>query len=400
MKVVAIADRQEARRRRMQKDHTLPGEHCYDSWEGLLEAPKTADAVIICVIDCLHKDVAVAFADKGYHILLEKPMSTDLASCQEVYNAAKRNSVLLAVCHVLRYTPYNRKIKEIVDSGALGDVVGIQHLEPVGHYHFAHSYVRGSWRNEAESSFSLMTKSCHDIDIITYFLGDDCKRVSSFGGISHFKKEKKPSRAGDAIRCIDCNYESQCPYSAKKIYLEPAKAGVKDWPLDVVADVVDIENITDALRTGPYGRCVYECDNDVCDNQVVNMEFEGNRFASFSMVAFTKELCVRKTRIFGTRGELIGDGESSIEVFDFLNQKSTYHSPDPVSEQLSGHGGGDMGIIKSFVEAVSSNDPTKLPSNGLSSFNSHVIVFAAEEARRRGTVISMNEFCTQNGLEF
>ncbi|KAJ2319991.1 hypothetical protein GGI00_006309, partial [Coemansia sp. RSA 2681] len=314
MHVVAIADPSRTRVAKIQSAHGIPDEQCHATWKTLLEAPKIADAVLICTIDSLHTKLAVAFANKGYHVLLEKPMATDLAGCQEVYSAAKKNGVMLAVCHVLRYTPYNRKIKQIIESGVLGSIVGIQHTEPVGHYHFAHSYVRGSWRNEAESSFSLMTKSCHDIDIIMYFLGNDCRRVSSFGGISHFKQEKKPLAAAGAKRCVDCAYEAQCPYSAKKIYLEPAERGHKGWPVDVIVDdVVDIESVAEALKSGPYGRCVYECDNDVCDNQVVNMEFGDCRFASFSMVAFTKDICLRKTRIFGTRGELVGDGDMSIE---------------------------------------------------------------------------------------
>ncbi|KAJ2867007.1 hypothetical protein GGH94_001174 [Coemansia aciculifera] len=400
MQVVAIADPSKARAEKLQSAHNIPNEQCHSSWETLLEAPKIADAALICTIDSLHEELAVAFANKGYHILLEKPMATNLAGCQAVYSAVKRNGVMLAVCHVLRYTPYNRKIKQIIESGVLGSIVGIQHTEPVGHYHFAHSYVRGNWRNEAESSFSLMTKSCHDIDIIMYFLGNDCKRVSSFGGISHFKPEKKPLAAAGAMRCMDCAHEAQCPYSAKKIYLRPAELGHKKWPVDVITDVVDIESVAEALRSGPYGRCVYECDNDVCDNQVVNMEFDDCRYASFSMVAFTKEICVRKTRIFGTLGELIGDGDMSIEVYDFLSQKSTFHRPEPVSVHLGGHGGGDMGIIEAFVNAVATRDSTLLPSNALTSLDASVVVFAAEEARRRGVVVDLNEYRRQNDVEY
>ncbi|KAJ2786817.1 hypothetical protein GGI15_001228 [Coemansia interrupta] len=399
MHVVAIADRNESRRKPIQDQHGIPDENCHLSWEDLLNAPKIADAVLICIHDTEHEAAAISFAGKGYHILLEKPMSTTLSGCWAVYKAVSDNNVMLAICHVLRYTPYNRKVKEIVDSGILGDVVGIQHMEPVGHYHFAHSYVRGNWRKEEESSFSLMTKSCHDIDIILYFMGNNCTRVSSFGGISHFKKENKPSDAGDAKRCTDCSFEAHCPYSAKKIYLEPAERGFKGWPLNAVADVIDIENIGNALQKGPYGRCVYESDNDVCDNQVVNMEFGDNRYASFSMVAFTKEICVRKTRIFGTRGELIGDGDKSIEVYDFLTQSSTFHKPDSVSDSLSGHGGGDMGLISAFVDAVAMKDPSLLSSDALSSLDAYLVVFAAEEARRNGTVIDLNKFRVQNDMD-
>ncbi|KAJ2722574.1 hypothetical protein GGI07_003217 [Coemansia sp. Benny D115] len=400
MKVVAIADHNQTRLSKIQNDHSIPNDCCHTSWQSLLDAPKVADAVLVCIHDTEHEQVAVDFANKGYHILLEKPMAIDLSGCQRVYEAVKNNNVMLAVCHVLRYTSYNRKLKQIVDSGALGEIVGMQHFEPVGHYHFAHSYVRGNWRNEAESSFSLMTKSCHDIDIIMYIMGNNCKRVSSFGGLSHFKSEKKPKEAGDAKRCLDCAYESQCPYSAKKIYLEPAQRGHKGWPLNAVCDVIDIENIGEALKNGPYGRCVYECDNDVCDNQTVSMEFGDNRYASFSMVAFTKEICIRKTRIFGTRGELVGDGNDSIEVFDFLTQTSTFHKLDPVEKHLAGHGGGDLGLIKSFVEAVASKNPDLLLSDGMSSLDSYVVVFAAEEARRRGKVIDMDDYRKEKGIEY
>lgn len=392
MQVVAIADPSEARRKRIQEAHSIPEERSYLSWNSLLDEPKIADAVLICTADNMHSELAVAFANQGYHIMLEKPMATELAECQEVYQAVKDNGVMLAVCHVLRYTPYNRKIKEIISSGSLGDIVGIQHMEPVGHYHFAHSFVRGNWRNEATSSFSLMTKSCHDIDIIMYFMGNDCKRVSSFGGVSHFRKSKKPVEAEDAKRCVDCVFEPQCPYSAKKIYLEPAQRGYTQWPLDVITDVVDIENIGQALENGPYGRCVYECDDDVCDNQVVNMEFGDNQYASFTMVGVTKELCVRKTRIFGSRGELIGDGQESIEVYDFLSRKSTFHPPDPVPKHLGGHGGGDMGMIEAFIDAVATGNRDLLASNALSSLDSNVVVFAAEESRRTGAVVDMDEY--------
>ncbi|KAJ2498217.1 hypothetical protein GGI11_008062 [Coemansia sp. RSA 2049] len=233
-----------------------------------------------------------------------------------------------------------------------------------------------------------------------YFMGDGCERVSSFGGISHFKKEKKPDAAGASTRCTSCAYEPQCPYSAKKIYLEPAIEGYKEWPVDVITDVVDVENITDALLSGPYGRCVYECDNDVCDNQVVNIEFKDSRYATFSMVAFTKDICTRKTRIFGTRGELVGDDKNAIEVYNFLSRRSVFHDPDPVPAELPGHGGGDLGIIKSFVEAIAFNNPGLLPSNSTSSFASHVVVFAAEEARRCGNVVNIGDFCKKNGIEF
>uniref|UniRef100_UPI00358F8EE2 uncharacterized oxidoreductase SP_1686-like isoform X3 n=1 Tax=Myxine glutinosa TaxID=7769 RepID=UPI00358F8EE2 len=252
----------------------------------------------------MHKEPAIAFASKGYHILLEKPMAVTEKDCKEVIAATKQAGVMLCVCHVLRYSPATIKIKELLNAGAIGDVVHIQHLEPVGFEHFAHSFVRGNWRNEKESAFSLLCKSCHDIDLINYWMDDKrCLKVSSFGSLSHFTKDDKPAGASD--RCLDCMVEESCPYSAKKIYLEPAQRGVTGWPLSVICpdSQVTVGAITEALRSGPYGRCVYQCDNDVVTNQVVNMEFEEGATAALTMIAFSQKVCVRKTTIYGTKDE-------------------------------------------------------------------------------------------------
>jgi len=259
--------------------------------------------------------------------------------CHNIYTAVTSNNVILAVGHVLRYTPYNLKIKSLLESGIIGEIVNIQHLEPVGFWHFTHSYVRGNWRREAESSFALMTKSCHDIDWILWMMDKNCLKVSSFGSLKHFQPQDKPENASD--RCLTCAVEQNCPYSAKKIYLDQIKKGHSGWPLTALSETPTEETILEALKNGPYGRCVYGCDNDVVDNQVVNMSFEGGATASFTMIAFSEEICVRKTRIFGTRGELEADGQNKIKVFDFLTQKSTYFSPDSPATAMGGHGGGD-----------------------------------------------------------
>jgi len=194
----------------------------------------------------------------------------------------------------MRYTPYSRKIKELVSGGAIGRLVCIQHLEPIGYWHFAHSYVRGNWRTEGTSSFSLMTKSCHDVDWIRWMMNAPCRKISSFGNLTYFTKENRPAGA-NSERCLDCEVESSCPYSAKRIYLENGiKKNIHTWPVSILHEEPTIENITDALRTGPYGLCAFGATgNDVVDHQVVNMEFEGGSTASFTMVAYT-ESCERK----------------------------------------------------------------------------------------------------------
>ncbi|XP_078677465.1 putative oxidoreductase YteT isoform X2 [Branchiostoma floridae x Branchiostoma belcheri] len=391
--VVGVADPRLFRCQRLQQEYNIPEENVFSDWQEAVEREKFADCVVIATPDQLHKAPAVAFADRGYHILLEKPMAVTEEDCREIVAACERNNVILSVCHVLRYFPPVRKIKEIIDSGAIGDVVHIQHMEPVGFWHFAHSYVRGNWRNTAGSSFSLLAKSCHDVDLIRYWLSSArCVKVSSFGSLTHFKPENKP--AGAASRCLDCQVENTCPYSAQKVYLKRVEKGLTGWPVSVVCprEPVDIESLTEALRTGPYGRCVYECDNDVVSNQVVNFQFDGGQTASFNMVAFTQEICERQTRISGTKGELRCSGPGPVYVYDFLTQTSTEHRcATAPSGRLGGmHGGADFFLIDAFVRAVQSGDRSDVFTGPRDTLQSHLLVFAAEQARLQDRVITVH----------
>ncbi|XP_040285016.1 uncharacterized protein LOC120998447 isoform X2 [Bufo bufo] len=375
--------------------HHIDEDKFFDDWREAAELEKFAEAVIIATPDRLHKEPAIAFAKKGYHILLEKPMAVTPEDCCEIVNACKENGVILAVGHVMRYHPVSRKTKELLDSGVIGDIVHIQHMEPVGYWHFAHSFVRGNWRNEEESTFSLLAKSCHDIDLICYWMGNRrCVKVSSFGTLSHFTKENKPE--GASSRCLDCTVEETCPYSAQKIYLKKAQQKSFGWPVSVVCSdgVQDIESLTHALKTGPYGRCVYECDNDVVSNQVVNMEFEGGQTAAFTMIAFTNDLGARKTTIYGTKGELRCAGGSPIEVFDFVNNKKTLYPAKIVGfmpMHLSAHGGADYYLINSFISAVADNDPSLILSGPDDTLRSHLLVFQAEKSRRENCVVHIDK---------
>lgn len=385
-RVVGVAEPRDYYREKMAKDYNIQEENVFTDWKDMAKKPRFADAVIITTQDYLHKEPAIAFAKRGYHILLEKPMAPDEKGCREITKTVLSKKIIFAVGHVLRYTRYTQHLKGIIDSGLIGDVVSIQHLEPVGFWHQAHSYVRGNWRNEKESSFMLLTKSCHDIDWIRYIFGKKCKTVSSFGSLTHFKKENKPSIAGD--NCMECDYEPQCPYSAKRIYLNLVKHEKLGWPVSVITSDLTVTGLIKALREGPYGRCVYECDNDVVDHQVVNMEFEGGQTASFTMTAFTKAR-PRETRIFGTRGEIYGNG-TKIQVFDFLTGRSEIidiSDEDPKS--LAEHGGGDYGLIDAFVSAVAENDTTKILSGPEEALESHLITFAAERSRIERKIIDI-----------
>ncbi len=382
-RIVAVAEPREHQRAAIVAAHDIPPDRVFESWKELAAAGRIADAAIVTTQDHHHVEPAVALAELGYHLMLEKPMAPTEEGCRTIVDAVTRAGVMFAVCHVMRYTPYTRAFKRALDSGWIGDVVSIQHLEPVGYWHQAHSYVRGNWRREDASSFMLMTKSCHDLDWLRYVVGRPARRVSSFGGLTHFRPEQAP--AGAADRCVDCGVEPDCPYSAPRLYFGRLRSGELGWPLSVITDDLTEEGVEQALRDGPYGRCVYRCDNDVVDHQVVAMEFEGGVTATFTMTGFT-EAAHRRTQVFGTRGRIDGDGER-ISVLDFVTGRTevldvTSSGPDAGS----GHGGGDAGLVDAFVTAVATGNPGVIRSGPAETLETHLTVFAAERARRDGTV--------------
>lgn len=386
--VVAVAEPRARYREWFAEVHRLGNDRAFTTWEELTARPRLADAVIIATPDALHVEPAVALADLGYAILLEKPMAPTEAGCRQVVEAVRRTGVLLAVGHVLRYTPYTVALKALLDQGRLGDIVTVQHLEPVGYWHFAHSYVRGNWRSQAESTFLLLAKACHDLDWIRYLVGAPCVRVSSFGALSHFRPSERPPGAAD--RCLDCPVEAACPYSAVRFYRRAlADPHLRYW-VEIITPDVSPDGVEQALRHGPYGRCVYTSDNDVVDHQVVNMEFAGRQTASFTVTAFTPQ-APRMTRLFGTRGFADGDGHQ-LRVFDFLSEatevvETASYGPGSAS---GGHGGGDQGLMRAFVAAVAGGDPSPINTTPAEILESHLMAFAAERSRLEHRVVELS----------
>jgi predicted dehydrogenase len=387
-KVVGVAEPRDFQRNLMKEKYDISEKYLFTDWREAVKLDKFADAVIITTQDQLHCEPTVAFANKGYNILLEKPMAVTEEDCLKIRDAATKNSVIFGVCHVLRYRPYAAKFKELLDSGVIGEVITMHHIEPVAFWHQAHSYVRGNWRNEAESSFMLMSKSCHDIDWIHWLMGKSCRAVSSFGSLMHFKKENQPEGASN--RCLDCAVESDCPYSAKRFYMDFVHKGHVGWPLEIITDDQSETGVMQALAEGRYGRCVYTCDNDVVDHQVVNMEFEGGTTASFTMTAFTGDLTKgRKTQVHGTHGEIHGDSRF-ISYFNYVTgETKEFDTSLGGNTILSGHGGGDKGIMESFTSAVAKNDQNLIDTTADNALESHLIVFAAERARLERRVVEL-----------
>ncbi|KAG6837965.1 hypothetical protein H0H93_008359 [Arthromyces matolae] len=398
--IVAIAEPRPATRSAFASEHSIDSTLVFNDWKDLHAASaeslstighRLADAVVVAVQDQMHLEVTIKFVEQGYHVLCEKPMATSPEDCIRMADCVKEKGVIFGMGHVMRYSPYSKELSKILHSGSLGQLVNVTHLEPVGHYHFAHSFVRGNWNNESKSSFSLMTKSCHDIDMLCHWFAPRTPtRVSSFGSLYHFRKSAKPTGAGSVTRCLECPVEKECPYSAKKIYMDPVSKGKTGWPASTLIDgVADIENITAALKEGPYGLCVYESPNDVMDNQVVNLEFSDGSTASFTMVAFTSLICDRQSRLHFTHGEIVGDMKSFV-VTDFRTGIKTSHQPK--QELGGGHGGGDLGLMSTFVEAVRQGDQRILGTDVEEVLKSHMTVFAGEKSRKEGKVVDCAEF--------
>jgi predicted dehydrogenase len=381
---VAVAEPRAAYRDRLGDLHGVPPERRFAGWRQAVAAGRVADAAVIATLDRDHLEPAVAFAELGCALLIEKPLAPTEAECLAIVDAVERAGVIATVAHVLRYTPYTRLVERLLAAGAVGDIVSVEHLEPVGFWHQAHSYVRGNWRREEQTGPMLLAKCCHDLDWLGHVVGRPCAAVASFGDLMHFRRSQRPAGAGD--RCLDCAIEPECPFSARRIYLERAGRGETGWPLDVLAWPPTPENVEAALRDGPYGRCVWDCDNDVVDHQVVALSYEGGVTATLTMTAFTR-MRNRETRIFGTRGELYGDGRG-VEVYDFLTGAVTRHD---AGETTSAHGGGDDEAMAGFVAAVAAGDQSLAPTTPRATLDSHRIAWAAEASRRERRVVALSD---------
>ncbi|MGH3098677.1 MAG: Gfo/Idh/MocA family protein [Streptosporangiales bacterium] len=385
--VVAVAEPDEKRRDSLARDHGIPADRCFKIWQELACEPRLADAVIVATQDAMHYSSVIAMIQQGYHVLLEKPMAATEEECDAIVDEAERAGVILALCHVLRYTPYTQALRRTIDSGVIGDVVSVQHLEPVGWWHQAHSFVRGNWRRTDESAFMLLAKSVHDLDWLNHIIALRPQRVSSFGGLYHFRPEQAPE--GAASRCLDCPVEQTCPYSAVRIYMSClGDPQAERWPLSTVTSDLTPQGVLTALRDGPYGRCVYDCDNDVVDHQVVNIEYERGVNASFTMTAFTPHT-FRLTRVFGTHGYLTGDGDR-ISVLDFrTSEEHTIDLPVGANSGAGGHAGGDSGLIRAFISGLTSGSPQSDLTDPRDSLASHKLAWAAERARLTSSVIDL-----------
>lgn len=396
--MVAVAEPIEERRKKFQDKHQLPDNMCFNTWEPLLDLPKFADIAVIATSDSMHYAPAMKAIEMGYNLLLEKPVAPTAQECVNIANFAKEKGVKVLVCHVLRYTKFFLKIKEMIKNGSLGKVLSVQHCENVGNLHHSHSYVRGNWGNTEKSSNMLLAKSCHDIDILQWLLDSKCINVQSFGTLSYFKKENAPE--GSPEYCIDgCPHADTCYYNATKIYAKEHNMWFKNHALQK-KDPTD-EDYENVLKNTQYGKCVFKCDNDVVDHQVVNLEYENEATVSFTMSAFNNG--GRFIRVMGTDGEVYGDMEkNTLEFFDFKTRQHEIINPwekDLDGSIVSGHGGGDEGLIKILYKYIAEDYTDDMLSEIDVSVENHLTVFAAEKSRLEKTVVNTDEYKKELGLK-
>lgn len=428
---IAVAEPHTSRRERFAAQHAIPREYCFETWQQALEDKIPADVVINCTQDQMHAESSIPALQAGYDMLLEKPIAHTLDDAIRIVQAAEQAGRYLQICHVLRFTDFFNKVKSLLDEHRLGQVITISHRENVASWHMAHSFVRGNWRSAELSSPMILAKCCHDLDLLTWFTGEAPRVLNSFGSLEHFKPENAPP--GAPRRCLDgCPVEDSCPFYAPAIYIDlaPFKLALnqskiplykiagrlslnhptvvrtisnlipalrelteyKGWPRSVVSENPgDGQGLLKALREGPYGRCVYHCDNDVVDQQVVTMEFPSGISASLTMHGHSHEEG-RTLRIDGSQASLLAKfsfHRSFIEIHDHRSLEVKIIRFPSTIEQV-GHGGGDTGIMRDFVRNI--QDQQKASITARDSLESHFMAFAAEKSRLDQTRIYMAQF--------
>ena len=387
LQVVGLAEPDPIRRARFLSEHEIAPDMIFDDWQSLLATNrKMAASIINCTMDRMHFASTMRMLDLGYDVLLEKPMTPVLEENLRLVQKAEETGRLLQICHVLRYTPFWQALRRVVQSGALGRVISVTHRENLTYYHMAHSFVRGNWRGEATSGPMILSKCCHDFDILLWILQKKVAWLQSFGSLIHFRPENAP--AGATARCADpCPAADECKYEATKLYARDGEG----WPQNAVSYIPTAAARLEQLKSDWYGRCVYRCDNDVVDHQTVNMELEDGTTVTLVMNGQSDEEC-RTMRWDGTKATLYGKFSSrghEIRVHHHLSGE--VESVPVIARDASGHGGGDFGIARSFVNSLR-GEPDESVTTARESLESHLLAFAAEESRLNKTVLRMDKF--------
>jgi len=390
MEVVAMADKRRIRLDAANKYLHLPENCLYDSAEAILSQPKLADVMVIATQDAQHKEHALRAMEIGYDLLLEKPISNKLEDITVIAKAAEKLGRKVFVCHVLRYTVFYQQIKKLIEQGVIGKVESVEAAEHVGCHHYAHSFVRGNWHNEAASSPMILAKCCHDMDIVLWLTGKNCLKVNSFGSLDYFKAENCPAEATE--RCVDCPLP--CPFHANRYYA----SRVPGWPTNILHPEPTQENITEVLAATNYGKCVFKMDNDVVDHQTVHMLLEDGVTVTFQMLGFTNRQ-TRTIRIVGTEGELWGDFKDNKLYYQRFCEDVQSIDLKALCDDFTGHGGGDARLVYDVVRYLRGDEFDTSSMTVIDrSVESHYLAFAAEKSRvLGGELLKMDDFKKEIG---
>ena len=323
----------------------VPANACFADAETFFSARREVDGVIITTPDRLHHKQAAAAIRAGYPVLLEKPAAASQEEFDDLLMESKRSGVPVSVCLVMRYHPYFRRIKEIVDSGEIGRIERIDHTESIGPDRMGHTFVRGLWSRKDLSGPIILSKCSHDADFLLWLAGGRALDVASEGGLTKFDIGHAP--AGSALRCLDCPLD--CPYSAVRLYRN-RKAWVAGF--DVPEGRTLEEIIEEELHSGRYGRCVYRCDNDVNDRQEVRIRLENGIRLRMQLDGVSLEEG-RRTVIQGSEGTLRAQGVT-LEVNGRTEDFSAL-ADAPL------HAGADRLLVEDFIDSLRTGHPTAAP---------------------------------------
>ncbi len=425
LKVVAVAEPIKERLEIMKKKHNLQSKRCYSSWEDILREEKLADVSIIATQDQMHVEPSILAMKKGYDVLLEKPMAVTIEDCKQLVEVSEETGKLLQICHVLRYAPFFSQLKEIIESGRIGKIVNISWRENVSYFHYAHSYIRGHWHNREKASPMILAKSCHDMDLLFWLIRSQARMISSFCSQTHFGKKNQPEGAPN--RCLDnCPISETCLYYAPRLYIDllpllhlykkggsfsenlfsnlvlkypkltkipPFKKITEytGWPISTISKDLSYEGRIKALQETNYGKCVYAVtDHNTVDHQVVNIEFENEVTATFTMHGFSHEEG-RTLRIDGTKGTIEGEflfSKQKITVFDTITCTEEILRDDKLQME---HGGGDDKLMQAFLKNIRKIGKKDVLTTARNALESHLMAFAADTSRLENRIIEMRE---------
>lgn len=382
IEIAAVCDKRQHRLDTAQREYGVKPENCYLSDKEFFAKGKLADLLVVATMDKDHYGHAVAGLKAGYDLLLEKPIADTLERCEEIKNLAKTLNRQVFICHVLRYAPFFTYIKKELETGKYGKISTINLTENVSFWHQSHSYVRWHWNKAEESTPMLLAKCCHDLDIISWFMGDNkCTAVNSFGSLDYFTEKNAPE--GCADHCCDCKYSDTCIYDNLKLYRNQLKGWINETH-EFFGDINSKEDLKKFFedKSNPFSRCVYKCDNDVVDHQVVNMLYEDGATAHLTMTAFADE-CYREIHVHCQNGDIYGNMKDDVLQCNVFGGEHKTVDVGKLTDGIYGHGGGDSRLVSDVIAYYNGGD-SKGATTIDKSFISHSIGYAAEESRLNG----------------